>query len=123
MATQVVVDDAPTFERERRWPRHKLNLPVRVVVQKAEKTTVIDGRGTELNQGGIAVFVGTELRVGDEVEVEFTPPYSGHPLRVTGAVRDRRGYYYGLEFIGRNDEEQRQVAELRAVLHSMAKPS
>ena len=66
----------------RRWPRHHLDVPIRVIVHSDSKTSVIQGRGNELSEGGMALTAGVELRPGDQTEIEFTPPYSGLPIRI-----------------------------------------
>lgn len=66
------------------------------------------------------LFVGMELRVGGEVEIEFTLPYSSEPIRVSGAVRNLDGYRYGCEFIPDGQEEQKDVARLRQILQTLA---
>jgi hypothetical protein len=66
----------------------------------------------------MAVFAGVELRIGDVVEVEFTPAYSGQPMRVKAEVRNRRGYSYGTEFLTDTAAEQTQAARLRELLIS-----
>jgi hypothetical protein len=65
-------------------------------------------------------MAGVELGVGEEVEIEFTLPYSGEPIRVSGAVRNRIGYRYGCEFIPDGQAEQNDVARLREVLRTYA---
>src|SRR5246127_5236026 len=85
--------------RRRRWRRHHLDVPIRVIVHRAEKTSVFVGRGNELSEGGLALTAGVELKIGDAAEIEFTPPYSGGPIRIRGVVRNRAGYRYGMEFM------------------------
>jgi hypothetical protein len=101
----------------RRWTRHKVDVPIRVVVHTEEKSRVISGRGKEISEGGMAVFAGVELRPGDKVEIEFTPPYGG-PIRVQGIVRNRQGYSYGVEFFAVNEEQGAEKERLRAALNS-----
>lgn len=105
-----------TERRARRWPRHRIDVPIRVIVHGAGKTRVIVGRGNELSEGGMALTAGVELNPGDEAEVEFTPPYSGQPIRIRGAVRNRKGYRYGVEFLAESDREAQQVDQLRTML-------
>jgi len=50
----------------RRWPRYKVDVPVRVITQGASKVAIVTGRGSELNLGGMTVFAGTELAMGAE---------------------------------------------------------
>ena len=125
MATEIVANLSPAYLSKRRSIRYKLDVPLRVIVQKEETTLVRDGRGTELSECGMCVMAGVELGVGEEVEIEFTLPYSGEPIRVSGAVRNRNGYRYGCEFIPDGQGEQNDVARLRQVLQTFAeeKPS
>src|SRR4029077_12002237 len=67
----------------------------------------------------IALFAGAELlRMGDQVAVEFTPPFSLPPIRVEAKVCNRAGYHDGVE-CGSIDTVQRQgVGQLRMHLAS-----
>jgi hypothetical protein len=122
MATEVVMPQLG-YGRMRRWPRYRINVPVRVVVQRPDKTVIVTGRGTELNEGGMALFAGVELNVGQRVQIEFTPPYNGQPLRVRSVVRNRTGYNYGTEFLLLNREDKLQTEQIRQVLQAMGSPS
>src|SRR6516225_5261738 len=82
----------------RKWERFRLDLPLRLVVHR-EKTTIVNGRGSDISEGGLNIFAGVELKEGDEIFVEFTPPYSSDPIRVRGVIRNREGYKYGVEFL------------------------
>ncbi|MGA7381311.1 MAG: PilZ domain-containing protein [Terriglobales bacterium] len=110
----------PAYPQERRWPRYKIDVPVRAVVHKPDKTLIRDGRGTEMSEGGMCLVAGVELGLGDEIEVEFTPPYSGEPIRVRSEVRNRDGYRYGVEFVADDKEERSDVARLRQMLKTFA---
>lgn len=102
---------------ERRWQRYKLDLPIRVVVQRDENTTaIVSGRGSEVSEGGILIFAGIELKDGDEVGVEFTPPFSSEPVRVRGTVKNRSGYKYGVEFRWLTPAEEEQTTRFRNLL-------
>jgi hypothetical protein len=114
MATEIVANLSPAYLSKRRSIRYKLDVPLRVIVQKEETTLVRDGRGTELSECGMFVMARVELGVGEEVEIEFTLPYSGEPIRVSGVVRNRNGYRHGCEFIGRSWRRKRAVCEVLA---------
>jgi hypothetical protein len=86
-----------------------------------EKVRYIDGRGNELNEGGMTVNAGVELDLGELVDVEFTPPYTGEPIRARAAVRNRNGYRYGLEFMMESPEDCEHVVEIRIALQAMGK--
>jgi len=105
-----------TERRTRRWPRLHLDVPIRVIVHGPGKTSVIVGRGNELNDGGMALTAGVELNLGDQTEIEFTPPYTGLPIRIRGIVRNRTGYRYGMELLAADDREQEQVQRWRTML-------
>ena len=120
MATELVITQ-PQMMTSRRFRRYKLDVPVRVVVHTDEKTRIIDGRGNELNEGGLAVQAGVELEVGDIVDVEFTPAYTGEPLRARAAVRNRNGYRYGVEFLLETPEDCDRVTDIRVALQGVGK--
>jgi hypothetical protein len=122
-----IADDAasPVHEQIRRWPRHKIDVPVRAVIHKADRTLIRDGRGMEVSEGGMCLMcqlMGVELRLGDELEVEFTPPYSGKPIRVRSEVRNRNGYSYGVQFVPSGKEERSEVTRLRQILKTFEQP-
>ena len=106
------------FEAQRRHKRYQIRVPVRLVVHRGDLTARINGRGTELNEGGMCVFAGVELNLGDQIELEFTAPYASEPLRIWASVRNRYGYYYGLEFLTENAGEREEVERFREVLRS-----
>lgn len=120
MATELVITQ-PQMMTSRRFRRYKLDVPVRVVVHTDEKTRIIDGRGNELNEGGMALQAGVELEMGDVVDVEFTPAYTGEPLRARAAVRNRNGYRYGLEFLLETPEDCDRVTDIRVALQGVGK--
>ncbi len=81
----------------RRWQRHPtMDLPVRILPCSRLPAIAMTGRGTELSQGGMALYSGVDLEPDDLIEVEFLVP---DPLRVMATVRNRSGYYFGLEFL------------------------
>ncbi len=86
----------PSPKIRRRWPRLPVDLPVRVVVMNGIVPTTVPGRGTELSEGGMALFAGVNLKPGDLMLIEFLTACHS---RMTGIVRTRNGYYFGLEFL------------------------
>ena len=105
----------------RRWQRFQVDVPVRVIVKKETKVVILDGRGSSLNEGGMAVYVGAEFKLGDQIAVEFTPAYSP-PIRVEAKVCNRTGYTFGLEFLVETSPQQEQAAMLRVHLATLAGP-
>jgi hypothetical protein len=94
----------------RRWWRYRANVPIRVIVRNANKTTIVAGRAFSLSGGGMGMFAGTELNKGDQTAVEFTPPYSLPPIRVEGRICYRDGYNYGVEFMVESSSQKQEVA-------------
>jgi hypothetical protein len=81
----------------RRWPRHQVKLPVRIITPNETPEIVVPGLTTEISQGGMALYGGVPLQPGDLMEVEFQ---TFNRLRVAASIRDRNGYCFGLEFLG-----------------------
>jgi hypothetical protein len=79
----------------RRWPRHQVKLPVRIITINDVSKIAVPGLTTEISRGGMALYGGVSLQPGDLMEVEFQTPGL---LRIAGAIRDRNGYCFGLEF-------------------------
>ena len=86
----------PPSPTTRRWQRHPVDLPVRVLLASAFSTTIIPGRSTELSEGGMALYAGVLLNPGDLMEVEFEIPCRS---RMIAIVRQRSGYCFGVEFV------------------------
>jgi hypothetical protein len=104
----------------RRWQRYRLNLPIRVIVARKDGTRITEGRANDISEGGMLIFAGIELRADEQVQLEFTPPYSSSPLRVYGIVRHRRGYNYGVEFRSETRSDEEQTEKFRKLLHLAA---
>ena len=80
----------------RRWQRCQVDFPLHIIVSDGAQRIEVRGCGTELSQGGMALYAGLTLKPGDPIEVEFrTPP----KLQIVGIIRNRTGYYFGLEFL------------------------
>ena len=92
----MMIGNVSSSENTRRWPRLPVDMPVRVVTSKGFSTTVVEGRGTELSEGGMVLYAGILLNPGDLLEVEFDTPT---PSRLPAIVRSRNGFCFGLEFI------------------------
>lgn len=78
------------------WPRHQVDLPVRIAPANHVSEIRVPGLATELSRTGVAIYAGIDLGLGDLMEVEFE---SSRRLRVVAAVRNRSGYCFGLAFV------------------------
>jgi PilZ domain len=83
-------------QNTRRWPRHPVELPVSIVLERGSSTTVVTGRATEISEGGMLLYAGILLEPGDMLKVEFNT--ASHST-MRAIVRYREGYCFGLEFI------------------------
>jgi PilZ domain len=79
----------------RRWHRRLLNASVNVFTSSAE----FHARAVTISEGGICVFTVSNLAVGSSVDLEFVPPQAESSIRVSGTVRSRALYLYGIEFL------------------------
>jgi hypothetical protein len=79
----------------RRWPRYHVNLPVFIAANTGTANIAVPGLVCELSRSGMELYCGVNLQPGDLMEVEFQT--SGR-IRIVGAVRNRSGFCFGLEF-------------------------
>lgn len=121
MDVQVVLPQ-PGHAQQRRWPRHKIDVPVRVVTEGPLKVCIFQARGSELNCGGMAVSSGFDLAIGAQVAVEFTLPSLEQPARVRCFVRNRHRHTYGVEFITESDADYKNVGQIEAILRNIESP-
>jgi len=80
----------------RRWPRFQVHLPVLIAAETADSQIAIPGMVSALSRAGMEVYGGVPLRPGDLMEVEFK---TSGGVRVSGIVRNRSGYCFGIEFL------------------------
>lgn len=104
----------------RRWQRYRLNLPIRIIVTRDDRTRITEGRASDISEGGLLVFAGIEMRSGEKILLEFTPPYSSAPVRAPGVIRHRRGYNYGVEFRLETQGDEEQAAKFRSLVQLAA---
>src|SRR5262249_47803244 len=84
----------------RRRKRQLLNTSVQLFTESAH----VDAFGINLSDVGMCLFAMASLPVGSEVQVEFLPSQSMKPVRVSGIVRHRALYLYGIEFLADSDQ-------------------
>jgi PilZ domain-containing protein len=98
------------YSAERRWPRQWWNSSVEVFTTSAH----VKALGINISLGGMGLFAVANLHVGSPVEIEFESPISGKRHRLSGIVRHRALYLYGVEFLTKTQFAQtRSSAELK----------
>lgn len=119
MASAPAVDD---LSADRRWQRYHFDVPIRLLFENGNGTRVAEGRGTELNEGGLGLYAGIELGIGDQVEVELIVPFYSMAMRLRGVVRNRpgNGYYYGIQFIDTDPTQKGEITLLAKMLETAA---
>src|SRR4029077_8598961 len=80
----------------RRWPRHRVDLPVRIVIPNGLLTSTVAGRATEISGSGMALRSTLGLKPGDLMQVEF-PTFN--PSGVMAVVRNHKDDCFGVEFL------------------------
>ncbi|HSZ00663.1 MAG TPA: PilZ domain-containing protein [Terriglobales bacterium] len=94
---------------KRQWERRPVDMPIRVVADDMTGTAVIPGRGTKMSEGGICFFALANLAIGTRIDVELIDFHFGTPVRVSGIVRNRAAYLYGVEFLIDQQEDRQQI--------------
>jgi hypothetical protein len=84
----------------RRRKRQFLNTSVQVFTEHAH----MDAIGINLSDVGMCLFAIADLPLGSQIQVEFLPPGSTELVRVSGIVRHRALYLYGIEFLADWDQ-------------------
>jgi hypothetical protein len=108
---------APGYERNRRYPRHRLDTRIQLSVFRDGATVALWGRTSELGQDGVGATLSGELKVGEVVSMDFPVPVPPYFLKVRAVVRYSQGLRCGFEFLIVT-EEQREV--LRRVCEVLA---
>ena len=86
----------PFPQNTRRWQRHQVDLPIRIVTLNGILTTPVPARGSEISRAGMALRAHVALEPGDLLQLQFP---TSTPLRVTAVVRNHTGDCLGLEFL------------------------
>ena len=84
---------------QRRDKRQPLKSSVRVRTGSG----VLKGLGINFSDVGMCLFSLSNMPIGSEVQVEFLRPQNQSPVQVSGTVRHRALYLYGIEFNPRLD--------------------
>jgi len=93
----------------RRWPRHQVDLPVRIIALNDVRTTPIPARGAAISRAGMAVRALVALNPGDLMLLQFP---TSVPSQVKAVVRNRTGESLGLEFLTQLPSESEAMVRL-----------
>ena len=95
----------------RRWPRYKVELPVRITALNGVLTTPVTARGSAISRAGMALR-GVALNPGDLMELQFP---IAEPSRFDAVVRNRNGNCLGLEFISHPSDTEAAADQSRSL--------
>ena len=82
---------------ERQAPRFKVDFAVRVTTGNAGKGSSFQGRAHDLSERGLSLYAFAELEEGQQVHLDFIPPFSRKRLKLLAIVRSQAGNRYGME--------------------------
>ncbi len=97
------------YDKLRRYPRVKSDIRVHVFVPPRNPTTECFGRGYDISESGMAIYVPLELTVGQPVLVVLEVPQCHVRLGLTATVRNSNGYRYGIEFLPTGNTERKEL--------------
>jgi c-di-GMP-binding flagellar brake protein YcgR len=109
IAEDRVVEDSA---RQRRSTRYKLDLRTKIIYRRNGLNQSAMGRGQDVSEGGMAMFVPIDFRKEDVFEVEFTLPHSRLPMRIHAVVRNADGHRYGLEFLDLTEAQKQEIVRM-----------
>lgn len=89
----------PDSRDARRVERHLADISVAISVTRNGITGRLSGRTVDLSDGGMGCLVAAELKVGQQVTLDFKLPLCRDPFKVRAVVRNRAASRYGLEFL------------------------
>lgn len=96
-----------SFKTDRRRRRRQLvNTSVKVFTESVR----VDAVGINISDAGMGLFAIAHLPLASQIQLEFLLPEGREPVRLSGIVRHRALYLYGIEFLPDPD----QNAGLRA---------
>jgi c-di-GMP-binding flagellar brake protein YcgR len=114
---------ATSYETMRRYPRVKSDIRVRVFVPPKDPTSDSFGRGYDISESGMALYVPLELAVGQQVLVVLEVPQCRIRLALPATVRNGNGYRYGVEFVALSNTERKELKRALARLAVMTTPA
>lgn len=102
----------------RRHPRYRADFPLKAKALRENGYLEIQGRCSDIGQGGVGTVLNGEVPPGEVVSLELRLPARAQSLVVRAIVRFQRGFVHGLEFLGLSHEEQLAVNNFCATLEA-----
>jgi c-di-GMP-binding flagellar brake protein YcgR len=102
------MDNSESEKANRRFERFEVEARVKVTVTRKGEKVNFSGTAHDISVGGMALFLGGDLLVGETVTVTFALIFSTQ-LIVQGVVRSRDRYEYGIEFLHASKAQQDEI--------------
>lgn len=90
----------------RRHPRYRADFPLKATALREDGYAEIQGRCSDIGQGGMGTVLNGEVPSGEVVSLELQLPSPLKSLAVRAIVRYQKGFVHGLEFLGLSNEQQ-----------------
>lgn len=100
----------------RRFSRLPVDVRVRVLADTKGRPIHSFGRGHDLSEGGMALYVPLDLKTGQQIKLEFELPHARMKFGIRCVVRNTDGYRYGIEFVALSPAEKEALHRAVTVL-------
>jgi c-di-GMP-binding flagellar brake protein YcgR len=102
------MEESESEKAKRRFERFEVEARVKVSVTRKGEKINFSGTAHDISVGGMALFLGGELNVGETITVTFALIFSTQ-LIIQGVVRSRDRYEYGIEFLNTSKTQQEEI--------------
>src|SRR3954467_4117578 len=102
------MDTSDVNKSNRRFERFEVEARVKVTVARQGDKLSFSGTAHDISVGGMALFLGGDLNVGETITVTFALIFSTQ-LIIQGVVRSRDRYEYGIEFLNTSKTQQEEI--------------
>jgi hypothetical protein len=108
-----VADNETPMPSDRRvYARHPVEIPIVVIAPWLGQTRITHGNTANLSESGMGARVPTDLRLGQDVSVEFEAPLTRQMLKLWAVVRFQQDHDYGFEFRTPSEEQRHHLRQI-----------
>jgi len=93
----------------RRHERYRANFPIKASLLREEGYLEIQGRCSDIGQGGMGTVLTAEVAQGEVLSLQFQLPGNTEEILVRAIVRYQKGFVHGMEFLGLTAERQENI--------------
>ncbi len=102
------MDNSESDKAKRRFERFEVEARVKVSVTRKGEKVLFTGTAHDISVGGMALFLGGDLNIGETITVTFALIFSTQ-LVIQGVVRSRDRFEYGIEFLSPSKAQQEEI--------------